>query len=276
MFISEPTFNAELLRWLRIAKLNGAITRSTRGSGARKSRRAAITATPSTWPIIGLAGEWGPHGKRKRTSDDNWRKPLRWAKDANGHRPRVFCASLADWLDNKVPREWRSDLGRLIEDTPELDWLLLTKRPENYEKLAPWDVDTIPSNVWFGVTCEDQPHYERRWAILSRARIRATVKFISYEPALGPLSKLQLQPGGGVPDWIICGGESGTDARRIKPAWVRAVRDECADLGIAFFMKQIGDNHYGWPTNIRGKGQDMDEWPEDLRLRQFPSGKRAY
>jgi protein gp37 len=220
--------------------------------------------------------EWGPQGKRKRTSDDNWRKPLRWAKDANGHRPRVFCASLADWLDNKVPREWRSDLGRLIEDTPELDWLLLTKRPENYEKLAPWDVDTIPSNVWFGVTCEDQPHYERRWAILSRARIRATVKFISYEPALGPLSKLQLQPGGGVPDWIICGGESGTDARRIKPAWVRAVRDECAALGIAFFMKQIGDNHYGWPTNIRGKGQDMDEWPEDLRLRQFPSGKRAY
>ena len=110
---------------------------------------------------------------------------------------------------------------------------------------------------------------------MSRARIRATVKFISYEPALGPLSKLQLQPGGRVPDWIICGGESGTDARRIKPAWVRAVRDECADLGIAFFMKQIGDNHYGWPTNIRGKGHDMDDWPKDLRVRQFPSGKRA-
>ena len=78
-----------------------------------------------------------------------------------------------------------------------------------------------------------------------------------------------------VPDWIICGGESGNGARRIKPAWVRAVRDECADLGIAFFMKQIGDNHYGWPTNIRGKGHDMDDWPEDLRVRQFPSGKRA-
>ena len=220
--------------------------------------------------------EWGPHGQRKRTSDDNWRKPLRWAKNANGHRPRVFCASLADWLDNQVPRQWRSDLGRLIEDTPELDWLMLTKRPENYEKLAPWPLDRIPSNVWLGVTCEDQLHYERRWAILSRARIRATVKFISYEPALGPLSKLQLQPGGRVPDWIICGGESGTDARRIKPAWVRAVRDECADFGIAFFMKQIGSNHDGWPTNIRGKGHDMDDWPEDLRVRQFPSGKRAY
>jgi hypothetical protein len=58
----------------------------------------------------------------------------------------------------------------------------------------------------------------------------------------------------------------------MKPAWVRAVRDECADLDIAFFMKQIGSNHYRWPTNIRGKGDDMDDWPEDLRVRQFPSG----
>jgi protein gp37 len=75
--------------------------------------------------------QWGPHGERKRTSEDNWKKPLAWAKRANGHRPRVFCASLADWLDNRVPLQWRSDLGRLIEATPELDWLLLTKRPEN-------------------------------------------------------------------------------------------------------------------------------------------------
>jgi protein gp37 len=79
--------------------------------------------------------QWGPHGERKRTSEDNWKKPLAWAKKANGQRPRVFCASLADWLDNRVPREWRSDLGHLIEATPQLDWLLLTKRPENYEKL---------------------------------------------------------------------------------------------------------------------------------------------
>jgi protein gp37 len=157
--------------------------------------------------------KWGPHGERVRTSQDNWKMPLRWAKKANGHRPRVFCASLADWLDNRAPREWRSDLGRLIEATPDLDWLLLTKRPENYEKLAPWQLDEIPSNVWLGVTCEDQAHYERRWAILSRQRIRATAKFVSYEPALGPLTKLRLQLAGTVPNWIICGGESGSGAR---------------------------------------------------------------
>src|SRR6266851_4815308 len=62
--------------------------------------------------------KWGPHGERKRTSEANWKLPRRWAKHTSGHRPRVFCASLADWLDNKVPREWRSDLGHLIEDTP--------------------------------------------------------------------------------------------------------------------------------------------------------------
>jgi protein gp37 len=218
--------------------------------------------------------QWGPHGERKRTSQDNWKMPLRWAKRANGDRPRVFCASLADWLDNRAPREWRSDLGRLIEATPELDWLLLTKRPENYEKLAPWRLDEIPSNVWLGVTCEDQAHYERRWAILSRQRIRATAKFVSYEPALGPLTKLRLQLAGTVPSWIICGGESGNGARHIKPKWVRALRDECANLGIAFFLKQIGSNHHRW-GNIRGKGDDMREWPEELRVRQFPFGKVA-
>ena len=88
-------------------------------------------------------------------------------------------------------------------------------------------------------------------------------KFISYEPALGPL-KIGACPER--PDWIICGGESGPGARHMKPKWVRALRDECADLGIAFFLKQIGSNHPRWPANIRGKGDDMGEWPKDLRI----------
>ena len=87
------------------------------------------------------------------------------------------------------------------------------------------------------------------------------------------MTKLQLQPGESVPDWIICGGESGPGARRMKPKWARRLRDECADLGIPFFVKQIGSNHDRWPANIRGKGEHMGEWPEDLRVRQFPSGK---
>jgi protein gp37 len=118
----------------------------------------------------------------------------------------------------------------------------------------------------------DQQHYERRWGVLSRLRISATFKFVSYEPALGPLM-LHRQRGERVPDWIICGGECGPGARRMKPKWAWALRDECADLSIAFFMKQIGSNHDRWPANIRDKGDDMSEWPEALRVRQFPFRK---
>jgi protein gp37 len=218
--------------------------------------------------------EWGPHGQRKRTSDDNWRKPRRWAKDANGHRPRVFCASLADVFDNKAPEGARDDLFRLIRRTPELDWLLLTKRPQNIARMLPSDWGDGYPNVWLGITAEDEERCRIRWPILSR--IPAAVRFVSYEPAIAPLGPIDIDKADCLPDWIICGGESGAGARRMKPAWARAVRDECGDLGIAFFMKQIGSNHDGWPTGIRGKGDDMDEWPQDLRVRQFPSEKRAH
>jgi protein gp37 len=129
-------------------------------------------------------------------------------------------------------------------------------------------------NVWLGITAEDEERYRMRWPILSR--IPAVVRFVSYEPAIAALGPVDIDKADCLPDWIICGGESGAGARRMKPAWARAVRDECAELGIAFFMKQIGSNHDGWPTNISGKGDDMDDWPKDLRVRQFPSGKRAY
>jgi len=211
--------------------------------------------------------KWGPHGPRKRTTDDYWKGPSRWNREAEqtGKRFRVFCASLADWLDNKVPRSWRDDLAQVIHDTPNLDWLMLTKRIENFDKLAPWQRHDVPSHVWIGVTCENQEWFDRRYKHLDDIN---AIRFISYEPALGP-----LKIGAARPDWVICGGESGPGARRMKPKWARRLRDECADLGIPFFMKQIGSNHDRWPANIRGKGEDMREWPEDLRLRQFPSGK---
>jgi protein gp37 len=213
--------------------------------------------------------KWGPHGARKRTTEGTWMGPPRWNREAEktGKRFRVFCASLADWLDNKVPRSWRDDLAQVIHDTPNLDWLMLTKRIENFDKLAPWHRRDVPRHVWIGVTCENQEWFDRRYKHLDDIN---AIRFISYEPAIGP-----LKIGAACPDWVICGGESGKGARRMKPAWARALRDECADLDIAFFMKQIGSNHDGWPTNIRGKGDDIDDWPKDLRVRQFPFGKRA-
>jgi protein gp37 len=207
--------------------------------------------------------QWGPHGQRIRTSVANWKLPLRWAKKAREaledfdigmltmrpSRPRVFCASLADVFDNQAPEGARSDLWGLIEDTPELDWLLLTKRPENILEMIPpkWD-SGLPRNIWMGTTAEDQPNYDRRMKHLQR--VPAVVHFISYEPAIGPLKVTGLYP-----SWIICGGESGHGYRDMPLQWARDLRDQCARLGIPFFFKQTA-----------GKKQI----PPDLMVRQFP------
>jgi protein gp37 len=199
--------------------------------------------------------KWGPRGVRQRTR--NWRAPVNWNRKAiaAGRRHTVFCASLADWLDNKVPWEWRADLRELVEQTPALDWLLLTKRPENFRKMVPsWAKDGCPDNVWFGVSAEDQKHWEKRWPIAEK--IKARIRFVSYEPALGPL-KLDYVV---APDWIICGGESGGKARDMDATWARELRDECRERGIYFFMKQMA------------KGAMI---PPDLMVRRTPLMSRS-
>lgn len=206
--------------------------------------------------------EWGAHGERKRTSPANWKKPHAWNKAAKaaGERPRVFCASLADWLDNKVPVAWREDLAEVIDATPHLDWLLLTKRIGNFNKLAPWHDDDIPPNVWLGITCGSQDEYDRDWPKLRE--LQANVLFISYEPALGPLRLIPFphtltgDSGPLFPNWIICGGESGHHAREMNPQWARDLRDECGRHDVNFFMKQM-----------TGK----KPIPDDLLVRQFPT-----
>jgi protein gp37 len=199
--------------------------------------------------------EWGPHGERKRTSEANWRKPRQWAKAARGaeRRPRVFCASLADVFDNQVPGEWRKDLFDLIAATPELDWLLLTKRPENLARFFP--TGAWP-NVWLGTTCEDQDRYDRRWPLLAKQQ-NVPVRFISYEPAIGPL---RLHNGNDQPDWLICGGESGQRPRPMDPNWAAAIKFDCDRRNVHFFMKQM-----------TGK----KPIPDHLMLREFPLSAAA-
>ncbi|RRJ97847.1 DUF5131 family protein [Opitutaceae bacterium TAV4] len=192
---------------------------------------------------------WTPEGfgkgkPRKRTSEANWRQVLKWDRDAEqkysdvlaatkyGHvinytRPRVFCASLADWLDPEVPAEWLADLLDLIRRTPNLDWLLLTKRPELWRErmldviwhelagngiaigdafqiaasrgdkpiariCGEWVLGTAPANVWIGTTTESQAMADKR--IPELLRIPARVRFLSVEPMLGPV-RLRL-------DWL--------------------------------------------------------------------------
>jgi protein gp37 len=185
--------------------------------------------------------KWGPHGERKRTSEANWRKPVKWNATARAfkrehtHRPRVFCASLADVFDNRVPLEWRRDLFALIRECKRLDWLMLTKRPQNIEKMLPADWGDGYRNVWLGVTAENQTYFDQRWKHLQN--IPAVIKFISYEPALGPL---RLPRHGPLPDWLISGGESGGGARPLDPQWVRDIIADCRHKGVAPFHKQWG------------------------------------
>jgi protein gp37 len=185
--------------------------------------------------------KWGPHGERKRTSEANWKKPIKWNAEARafrheqGRRPRVFCASLADVFDNRVSAEWRDDLFALIRKCKRLDWLILTKRPQNIAKMLPSDWGDGYPNVWLGVTAEDQLHFDQRWQIL--LKIPAEIKFISYEPAIGPL---RLPKRGPFPHWLISGGESGGGARPLDPQWVRNIVRDCQRKGVAVFHKQWG------------------------------------
>jgi protein gp37 len=150
-------------------------------------------------------------------------------------RQRVFCASLADVFDNQVDPAWRSDLFALIRRCDRLDWLLLTKRPQNIVKMLPADWGSGYPNVWLGTTAEDQLRFNQRWPYLAAAP--TVIRFVSYEPAIG---SLRLIGDGPYPDWIIAGGESGGDARELDPQWVRDLLADCRRLGVAPFHKQWG------------------------------------
>jgi protein gp37 len=184
--------------------------------------------------------KWGNH-PRRRTTKSYWKKPIKWNATAgafkrqHGHWPRIFCASLADVFDNQVEPTWREDLFALIRQCPHLDWLFLTKRPQNIFKMLPPDWGAGYRNVWLGVTAENQMFFDQRWRILQD--IPAAMKFISYEPALGPLRLPKHDP---LPDWLISGGESGGGARPLDPQWVRDIAAECRRNGVALFHKQWG------------------------------------
>ncbi|RRA01868.1 phage Gp37/Gp68 family protein [Burkholderia cepacia] len=237
----------------------------------------------------GMAVNWGPGAPRRRTSPANWRKPLAWNAAhaeffaAHGRRQRVFCASLADVFDNEVDLLWRRDLFRLIADTPNLDWLLLTKRIGNVPTmLRHIGVEQLPPNVWLGATVVNQAEADRD--IPKLLAVPARVRFLSMEPLLGavdvrfafadagviccrtcgyrtnnpshgpcPNDGSTLRSDVGV-DWVIVGGESGPGARPMHPDWARDLRDQCAAAGVPFLFKQWGEWTSGENTAERRTG----------------------
>ena len=198
--------------------------------------------------------EWGPRGQRRRTK--TWGNPIKWDRDAGiaGVRFRVFCASLADVFDNhrSIDPEWRADLWKMIEQTPNLDWLLLTKRPQNVVKFAPfrWYDEGWPENVWIGTTVENQDEAYRRLDHL--VGIPAKVRFLSCEPLLGSITLRAWLPR---LHWVITGGESGANFRPADADWFRSLRDECNEFDVPFLFKQ-------WEGKtqkiIKAKGRELD------------------
>ena len=178
---------------------------------------------------------WGLTATRKTFGELHWKEPFKWDRRAGaaGDRKRVFCGSMCDWAeDHPTADEERKKLWPLIRQTPNLDWLLLTKRPERIEKLLPNDWGIGYENVWVGVTVEDQAVADTRLPILTR--IPAVVRFVSAEPLLEPLDI----PLGGI-HWLIAGCESGPKRRRAEPDWFRDLRDRCFVSGVPFFLKQM-------------------------------------
>ena len=221
---------------------------------------------------------WGPGNPRVRTKEANWKMPLRWNAQADafmaqhGRRQRVFCASLADVFDNAVDSQWRTDLFELIAATPNLDWLLLTKRIGNVGNMlpVPFDFDRHFPNVWIGATIVNQAEADRD--IPKLLQVPARVRFLSMEPLLGLVDLTSIDVFGGdaeifplkgttncvndegepaddVPalDWVIVGGESGPGARPMHPEWARSLRDQCEAAGVPFLFKQWGE----WMPTIR-------------------------
>lgn len=292
---------------------------------------------------------WGPTAHRQVTSVSYWRQPLKWNALAKqlGVRLKVFCQSLSDiFEDFSGPlagdvggdlRPWRTlddvraALWLLIEQCDSLDWLLLTKRPQNVPLMVPaaW-LQRWPRNVWLGTTAGTKRGAARRIPHLL-AVPGVPVYFVSYEPALEdvdfrpwlrprlpgdpPQWRRSVQtpdgPREGL-DWLIVGGESGKRARPFDVAWMRRSIRQCKDAGAPIFCKQLGANvrdrndagfngqpedawdldvlggdvedspngyreeYQGAPVRVRLRdraGEDWDEWPRDLRVREWPGAR---
>ncbi len=240
---TDHTFNP----WVGCTKLSPACDNCYAEGWAKRAGRSEL---------------WDGRGARDRTTAANWRGPVKWDADAAaaGVCAKVFCASLADVFDNhrEIQPEWRTDLWALIRATPNLDWLLLTKRPQNIAKMLPLDWGAGWSNVWLGTTVENQTEADRRIPLLLATP--AAKRFLSCEPLLGPVDIRWTEVTVPGLDWVIAGGESGPNARPMHPDWARSLRDQCAATDVAFFMKQMG-----------GKRKPFADIPDDLLIREFPA-----
>ena len=211
--------------------------------GCTKISPACAHCYAEAWAKRSGLVQWGDQAERRHTSLANWGQPRKWNENARreGVRRRVFCASLADVFEDRAELiPWRTELFNLIDQTRALDWLLLTKRPENIQRLWPesFQDHTRCPNIWLGATVENQEMADRRIPALLKAP--AKVRFLSCEPLLGRVNLAFLANASQL-HWVIAGGESGQSARPMHPDWARLLRDQCQSAGAQFHFKQWGE-----------------------------------
>jgi protein gp37 len=209
-------------------------------------------------------------------------------KEGQFHRRRVFSLSLGDIGDAEVPIELFNEAMIIVDKCRNLTWQLLTKRPADFQ--ARWNEVcyhwgrtnwgrtniSLPANVWMGVSVENQARADE--LIPQLLDIPAKIRFLSIEPMLEEIDLEQYWP---KIDWVIFGGETGPNARPCNIEWIRDGIRQCQSHGVPIFVKQVGSNHIvpnidrlfiaeHFRTFSDKKGGDMAEWPEDMRIRQFP------
>jgi protein gp37 len=222
----------------------------------------------------GFKSTWGPASTSTRRffGDAHWQEPLTWNRQAEreGHRHSVFCASMADvYEDNPVLIPHRERLWKLIEATPWLNWLLLTKRPENILAMSPW-TGNYPDNVWIGTSVGLQSRAEERIPYL--LQVPATVRFLSCEPLI---SQVDLSPWIKQLQWVICGGESGIDARPMNLDWARLLRQQCFEARVPYYFKQIGGRYHNSGGSLLD-GQHWRDMPPEFPTDSSILEARAY
>jgi protein gp37 len=202
---------------------------------------------------------WGPKAERRFFGAEHWKQPLNWDREAKaaGLRRRVFCASMADVFEYRAELQpWREKLWDLIEQTPNLDWLLLTKRPQRIGLHNRWG-GGWPTNVWLGTTVENQTTAAER--IPHLLENSAHVRFLSCEPLIGPVD-LTDYLGFGI-QWVIAGGESGGRSRPSHPRWISDLRDQCTAAKVRFLFKQWG-NWAPYDSKVADSGKRVHIFPD--------------
>jgi protein gp37 len=186
--------------------------------------------------------------------DNRLDQPSRWKQPK-----RIFVNSMSDLFHVAVPDDFIDAVFHEMEGASQHVFQVLTKRPERMKRYINrrYDVGSCPRHIWLGVSIENEDY---AWRVDMLRKTRATTRWISAEPLLGPLSKLDLAD----IDWLVAGGESGRGARPMAADWARDLRDRCIAMNIAFFFKQ-----WGGETKKRGHDEAV---LDGRRWTQYPLG----